>query len=190
MCRLTVAICSELCSLHPAGEKMTGVRLSRWAAILQDYSRIRQATNSLFGKCVQPTFRISWNEGFLLMINVDLRLFLKCLVSWRHNSLVRWKKRAVFSVDIPLPSLTNSLAHRVEEGGSWRSGQDTGSPIPARRSHRHYMCKQCGQPEKQEFGERRLTKIFLCEKAEGKKYELRHVNLMLFTIFFSDSYIV
>ncbi|MGH0120698.1 UNVERIFIED_CONTAM: hypothetical protein FKN15_031627 [Acipenser sinensis] len=40
--RLVEAICIQLCHLHPSPTKSKGVRTSRWAAILSDYSKVRE----------------------------------------------------------------------------------------------------------------------------------------------------
>ncbi|KAK1156709.1 hypothetical protein AOXY_G25730 [Acipenser oxyrinchus oxyrinchus] len=40
--RLVEAICIQLCRLHPSPTKSKGVRTSRWAAILGDYSKVRE----------------------------------------------------------------------------------------------------------------------------------------------------
>ncbi|XP_035260178.1 uncharacterized protein LOC118220428 [Anguilla anguilla] len=40
--RLVEAICSQLCRLHPTGYTSRGVRRTRWAAVLTDYTHIRE----------------------------------------------------------------------------------------------------------------------------------------------------
>ncbi|KAG5831843.1 hypothetical protein ANANG_G00283770 [Anguilla anguilla] len=40
--RLVEAICSQLCRLHPTGYTSSGVRRTRWAAVLTDYTHIRE----------------------------------------------------------------------------------------------------------------------------------------------------
>ncbi|KAK6491780.1 hypothetical protein HHUSO_G3948 [Huso huso] len=42
MSRLVEAICIQLCRLHPSSTKSKGVRTSRWAAILGDFSKVRE----------------------------------------------------------------------------------------------------------------------------------------------------
>ncbi|XP_048840106.1 uncharacterized protein LOC125713189 [Brienomyrus brachyistius] len=89
--RLVEAICLELCSLHPAGQ-IAGVRLNRWAVVLQDYSRIRQLVLSSPG----------------LMQATSLQVFeinQRTLSVW-HNDLVKRQERAVLSTYIPVPNLS------------------------------------------------------------------------------------
>ncbi|XP_058881331.1 uncharacterized protein LOC131737276 [Acipenser ruthenus] len=40
--RLVEAICIQLCHLHPSSTKSKGVKTSRWAAIVGDYSKVRE----------------------------------------------------------------------------------------------------------------------------------------------------
>ncbi|RXM98253.1 hypothetical protein EOD39_13362 [Acipenser ruthenus] len=42
MSRLVEAICIQLCRLHPSSTNSKGVRTSRWAAILGDFSKVRE----------------------------------------------------------------------------------------------------------------------------------------------------
>ncbi|XP_048848221.1 uncharacterized protein LOC125718410 isoform X2 [Brienomyrus brachyistius] len=88
--RLVEAICLELCSLHPAGRKIAGVKQNRWTVILQDYSRIRRLVLS--------------SPGLMQATSLQLFEINRRMLSVWHNDLVKRREQAVLSMDIPLPT--------------------------------------------------------------------------------------
>ncbi|KAK1167306.1 hypothetical protein AOXY_G12027 [Acipenser oxyrinchus oxyrinchus] len=62
MSRLVEAICIQLCRLHPSSTKSKGGRTSRWAAILGNYSKVRElvlGSPRLMEKTILQLFELS-----------------------------------------------------------------------------------------------------------------------------------
>ncbi|KAG9264838.1 hypothetical protein AMEX_G21172, partial [Astyanax mexicanus] len=88
--RVVEAVCRQLCDLHPSSVQTKGVRVERWALILQDYHSIRQLVLNA------PT----------LMSRTTLQLFeinRQTLMQW-FNKRQKAQERAVLLQGVERPS--------------------------------------------------------------------------------------
>ncbi|XP_066522256.1 uncharacterized protein [Hoplias malabaricus] len=95
--RLVEAICLELCDVHPHGRRVAGARVNRWAAILQDYGRIRRLVLN--------------SPGLVQATSLQLYEINQRTLSVWHNSIQKKQEQTVLAMEIPLPkpSLTAAV---------------------------------------------------------------------------------
>ncbi|XP_064181123.1 uncharacterized protein LOC135249417 [Anguilla rostrata] len=217
--RLVEAICSQLCRLHPTGYTSSGVRRTRWAAVLADYTHIRELVLDNPRLMAQTTLQL-----FELNQRTLSQWFSRRQKEWERTVLeqavVAPSTPAVASQPLPRQLLRGEVsgqppfvfvtpedrsrqatqhrriahAHILPSSGvpaqldtatpppvprttAWRRRKEAeraragGAIPPKRRNPVEYICAQCKQPKRREFGHSRFGKVSFCAAAAGRSVE-------------------